>query len=86
MLFNRLPEMVDLLYNEQQSFIGTYLYKPFSYGIVILSPRDLGLDSVLESADTLTEKVAPAISPVMTTLVSVSAAVTEPFCLPSICW
>ena len=66
--------------------LGTYLNKPFSYGIVILSPRDLGLDSVLESADTLTEKVAPAISPVMTTLVSVSAAVTEPLSPPSTCW
>ena len=44
------------------------------------------LGSVLESADTVMEKVAPAISPVMTTLVSVSAAVTEPLSPPSTCW
>ena len=57
-----------------------------SIPIKVSGPRDLELDSVLESADTLTEKVAPAISPVMSTLVSVSTAFTEPFCLPSICW
>ena len=44
------------------------------------------LGSVLELADTLIENVAPTISPVMKTLVSVSVAITEPFCAPSICW
>ena len=47
-------------------------------------PEILELGSVLELADTLIEKVAPAINPVMMTLVSV--AITEPFCAPSICW
>ena len=57
-----------------------------SIPIKVSGPWDLELDSVLESADTLIEKVAPAISPVMTTLVSVSAAVTNPLSPPSTCW
>ena len=54
--------------------------------IKVSGPRVLKLDIILESADTLMEKVAPAISPVMTTLVSVSAAVTDPLSPPFIWW
>ena len=57
-----------------------------SIPIKVSGPRDLELDSVLESADTLTEKVAPAISPVMTILVSVFAAVTDLLSPPFIWW
>ena len=57
-----------------------------SIPIKVSGPRDLELDSVLELADTLMEKFAPAISPVMTILVSVSAAVTDPLSPPSIWW
>ena len=55
-----------------------------SIPIKVSGRRDIELHSVLELADTLMEKVAPAISPVMTTLVSVSAAVTDPLSLPFI--
>ena len=44
------------------------------------------LGSVQELVTTLIEKFAPGVSPVMMTLVSASAAVTEPFRLPSFCW
>ena len=54
--------------------------------IKVSGPRDLKLGNVLESADTLIEKFAPAISRVMATLVSVSAAVTDPLSPPSTCW
>ena len=54
--------------------------------MVTFGPWVTILGSVLELADTRMEKFAPGASPVMMMLVSVSAAVTEPFCLPSICW
>ena len=54
--------------------------------MVTFGPWVTVLGSVLELVTTLIEKFAPSVSPVMMTLVSVSAAVTEPFCLPSIWW
>ena len=54
--------------------------------MVTFGPWVTILGNVLELVTTHIEKFAPGVSPVMTTLVSVSAAVTEPYCLPSICW
>ena len=55
-----------------------------SIPIKVSGPRDLKLGSVLESADTLIVKFAPAISPAMTMLVSVAAAITDPLKPPFI--
>ena len=60
-------------------------HKPFCC-MVTFGPWVTILGSVLELVTILIEKFAPSVSPVMTMLVSVSTAFTEPFCLPSICW
>ena len=44
------------------------------------------LNSALEMAAILMEYVAPVISPVIMTLVSVPPAVSESLCPPSSCW
>ena len=62
----------------------TVIYIKSSIPIKVSGLWDLELDSVLESVDALMEKFPPAISPVMTTLVSVSAAVTDPLSPPFI--
>ena len=54
--------------------------------MVTVGPWVTILGSVMELVTTLIEKFAPGVSPVMMMLVSVSAAVTEPFFLPFICW